>query len=178
MRRILKGIVCAAVSLGLPALAETAPPLPAPVPDCQTIPEAFSTQLFDELIGWIALHTSYDLLPAYQAPATVSFCEIHQAVEYEGADLIVEEGLLAAYDVTRRHIYLVEPWSPEDLYDRSVLLHEMVHDIQWSNREWNCAGEPELEAYMLQNKWLLEHGISHPFNWGLIFRMSECGPGN
>lgn len=174
MRRVLRGIACAAALLAFPAFAEDAPL----VPECQTIPEAFSTQLFDELIGWIALHTSYDLQLAYQAPATVSFCEIDESVDYEGSDLIVEHGLLAAYDLRRRHIYLVRPWSSVDLYDQSVLLHEMIHDIQWTNREWDCVGEPELEAYMLQNKWLMEHGIHHPFNWRLIFRISDCGSGD
>ncbi len=139
-----------------------------------TIPAQVSRQLFDELIGWIALNTSYDLLRAYRVPATMSFCEIDRVVPYQGTDLIVEKGLLAAYDVSRRHIFLVRPWSPLDRFDQSVLLHEMIHDVQLGNRDWNCVGEPELEAYLLQDRWLVERGIHHGFDWGMIHEWSDC----
>ena len=85
-----------------------------------------------------------------------------------------EEGLWATFDHTNRHIYLVRPWSLFNVFDQSTLLHEMIHDIQLSNREWDCLGAPELEAYLLQDKWLQEHGIYHQFNWPAIIRMSQC----
>lgn len=172
MQYIPKAVVCAFILLAFTAIASGNPREIG----CKPIPEALSKDLFDGLIGWIALNTSYDLLLAYRTPATVSFCDLDQSVVYEDSALIVEKGLLAAYDVTRRHIYLVRPWSPVSKFDQSVLLHEMIHDIQLSNRDWKCLGEPELEAYMLQDKWLVEHGIHHPFDWKMIFALSNCAP--
>jgi hypothetical protein len=70
----------------------------------------------------------------------------------------------------------VQPWSPDSLVDRSVLLHELVHDVQLRNRDWDCTGAPEWEAYRLQDLWLQEHGVILPFDWPAIRRLSECPP--
>ena len=41
----------------------------------------------------------------------------------------------------------------------SILLHELVHHMQWeSKKEFRCRGEKEEEAYDLQDKWLKEQG--------------------
>ncbi len=130
--------------------------------------------LYDQLVGWIALHTFYDVLELYKAPPSLSFCKVGDLVAYEGRDLLVEPALQAAYDVDRRHIYLVHPWSVFDLFDQSVLLHELIHDAQLSNRDWDCPGAPELEAYLLQDQWLVQHGIAYNFDWSAILRRSTC----
>ena len=133
--------------------------------------------MFKEMIAWIALNTSYDLLTVYNAPPTVSFCEVGEVIEYEQADLLVDAVLLAAYDREKRHIFLTHPWSPLNYFDQSVLLHELIHDVQLQNKDWDCVGAPELEAYQLQDKWLFEHGIIHQFNWPMILRLSICPDG-
>ena len=150
------------------ALAETATAL--------TVAEVISQRTFDELVGWIALNTSYDLSRTYNDPPTLSFCAIGDIVAYEEHDLLIERGLLAALDYPRRHVFLVEPWSGDSLFDLSLVLHELIHDAQLSNRTWACLREPELEAYMLQDKWLREHGIEYPFDWSAIMEMSRCRP--
>lgn len=170
MLRRRNPLVClafVAVALAAPAHAEE----PAcPDPTAVEIPRA----VFDQLVGWIALRTTYDVRQLYRDPPTISFCTVGEIVAYEGSDLTVEDGLRAAYDLSRRHVYLVQPWSVDDLFDRSVLLHELIHDVQLSNREWDCIGAPEWEAYQLQDLWLTEHGISHDFNWLGIYLMSRC----
>jgi hypothetical protein len=140
------------------------------------VPAVVSEVLFNELIGWIALNTSYDLRLAYRSPPTLSFCDVGDSVAYEDTELIIDRILRAAFDYPHRHIYLVQPWSPVNLYDQSVLLHELIHDIQLSNRDWDCPLAPELEAYFLQDKWLVERGIFYPFNWAAIRQLSDCGP--
>lgn len=133
-----------------------------------------SRQLLDELIGWIALHTSYDVSQLYRDPPAISFCSVGEQIVYEGRQLFVEPELNAAFDLPNRRLHIVLPWSPENLFDRSVLLHELIHDVQLSNRDWPCIGAPEFEAYDLQDRWLLEHGIDHPFNWLAILTLSTC----
>lgn len=131
-------------------------------------------QVFDDLIGWLAMNTSYDLILTYHSPPTVSFCDVGDFVDYEGKKLLVEKELRAAFDYPNRHILLVRPWSAENYFDQSVLLHELIHDVQLSNREWECLGAPELEAYLLQHTWLREHGINYSFNWPAILSLSVC----
>ena len=133
--------------------------------------------MFDALIAWIALNTSYDLRQAYADPPTLSFCRVGDIIVYEHEDLLVDPLLYAAYDRERRHIFLTHPWSMLDLFDQSVLLHEMIHDVQLGNRDWACVGAPELEAYFLQDRWLQEHGVVHPFDWEVIRWLSRCEEG-
>jgi hypothetical protein len=138
------------------------------------VPSVIGERLFNELIAWIALNTSYDLLAVYSDPPTISFCGVGEVIAYEDTDLLVDAVLLAAFDREKRHIFLTHPWSPVNFVDQSVLLHELIHDVQLQNKDWDCAGAPELEAYQLQDKWLFEHGVKHPFNWPMIRRLSSC----
>ena len=147
----------------------------ADIDSCRlSIPLVVPEILFDQLIGWIALHTSYDVLLAYQTPATLSFCDVGEAIAYDNSKLIVEKPLRAAFDRAQRHIYLVQPWSFVNIVDQSVLLHEMIHDIQYYNKDWECAGAAEPEAYRLQEKWLLEYRINPGFDWQVILERSKC----
>jgi len=132
--------------------------------------------LLDDLVGWIARNTDYDVSLTYRSPPTISLCEPGDTVTYEGADLIVDPALRAAYDLRARRIHLVAPWSPENPFDVSVLLHELIHDVQLANRGWDCIGAPELEAYWLQDKWLAERGIRPGFDWAAIRMLSRCPP--
>ncbi len=140
--------------------------------DCN--PSLPSAEIVTELVGWIALNTSYDVSQVYRTPPEIVFCSVGQTVPYEGDELIVESSLRAAYDLHRRLIYLVQPWSEDNPRDVSVLLHELLHDVQLSNREWPCVAAPELEAYWLQDKWLAGRGIASGFDWEAIWILSRC----
>ena len=129
-----------------------------------------------DLVGWIALHTMYDVTGLVQNLPDITFCELGDRIAYEEIDLAVEPGLRAVYDLPRRQIFLVLPWSHDNLVHRSVLLHEMVHVVQLDDRVWPCTGAPELEAYLLQAQYLEEHGIKADFDWGAIFLLSICPP--
>ena len=128
----------------------------------------------EELVGWIALHTMYDVGATWRDPPEIVFCAVGEIIAYEGRDLLVDPALRAAYDLPARRIHLVEPWSPDGLVDRSVLLHELIHDVQLLNRDWPCLAAPEWEAYRLQDLWLQEQGVILPFDWPAIRRLSTC----
>ena len=160
-------IACALLALAQ-AVSADAPCGPGPA--AQQVPEV----LLDELVGWIATHTMYDVGVTWRDPPEIAFCTVGEIIAYEGRDLVVDPALRAAYDLPARRIHLVEPWSPDSLADRSVLLHELIHDVQLLNRDWPCLAAPEWEAYRLQDLWLQEQGVILPFDWPAIRRLSEC----
>lgn len=135
------------------------------------LPPAALTQ---DLIRWIGAQTQYDITRTLAAPPDVSFCETGHDITYEGKTVIVDQGLRAAYDLSRRHIFLVQPWSASNPKDVSAYLHELIHDVQLLNRSWPCIGAPEWQAYKLQEAWLAERGIDPGFDWLQIYMHSRC----
>ncbi len=127
-----------------------------------------------DLVKWIGDHTDYDVSKTLMEPPSVSFCDEGTELYYEGEMIIVDPMLRAAYDMRDRHIYLVRPWKVSSVRDLSALLHELVHDVQYLNREWPCKGKSEWEAYKLQDAWLSEQGLESEFNWLQIFMLSRC----
>ena len=137
-------------------------------------PPAVAPALIRELTTWIAAKTDYDTALTMRDPPVVTFCDTGETIRYEGKDIIVDAQLRAAYDLRRRRIFLVLPWSASDARDVSTLLHELIHDVQFSNRRWLCNGETEWEAYKLQEAWLAENGLASGFDWPQIFLLSRC----
>jgi hypothetical protein len=142
-------------------------------PSDDGVPKVSQT-LYADLVGWIALHTVYDVSRTWYEPPEIVFCSAGDIIAYEGRDVLVDPALRAAYDLPARRIHIVLPWSPDGLIDRSILLHELIHDVQLQNRDWDCVGAPEWEAYRLQDQWLQEQCVILPFDWPAIRRLSEC----
>lgn len=66
-------------------------------------------------------------------------------------------------------------WDPESLRAQSYLVHEMVHHAQTlAGRTYPCHDAKEREAYMLQNKWLVEHGEDPIYSQEWIDEVSVC----
>lgn len=127
-----------------------------------------------ELLTWIGAHTDYDVSATLAEPPSIGFCRHGEVIDYEGESLIVDPDLGAAYDKERRHIYLARPWDAAKVKDLGTLLHELIHDVQYRNRDWPCWQKTEWEAYKLQESWLAERGESAEFNWALILMLSRC----
>ena len=130
--------------------------------------------LMHQLIGWIGQHTDYDVAAAQSDLPAVTFCKTGEVIDYEGRQMIVDRSLNAAYDEIDRRIWLVLPWSPDNARDVSVLLHELVHDVQFRARSWPCPQASEQEAYRLQHDWLAEQGVASGFNWFAIHMRARC----
>ena len=172
MRRLVSiSIMFLAVLTATPAFPDDTCLDPTELP---TIPDT----LLKDLTGWIALNTHYDVSLLYRQPPDISFCYVGDYISLEGQSLRVEPELRAAFDLPKRQIHLVLPWSPDNPRDRSVLLHELVHDVQLANTEWPCVGAPEIEAYLLQHAYLKSFGIASGFDWPSIFRLSICPEDN
>jgi hypothetical protein len=79
---------------------------------------------------------------------------------------------------------LPQQWAPNDLRQKSTLLHELVHHVQRSNNvELPCVAAYERQAYDLQVKWLREQGVDDPYdliktNELSIYMLSTCRDGS
>ena len=70
------------------------------------------------------------------------------------------EGL---YSLEDHSIYLPEGWRGDDLRDRSVLLHELIHHLQYLNKiKAVCRAQDDWQALELQLAWLREQGVEDP----------------
>ena len=92
--------------------------------------------------------------------------------------------LQALYSRTEGAIYLPRQWLPDDLRQKSALLHELVHHVQKSNNmDLPCVAAYERQAYDLQIKWLREQGVDDPYaligiNGLGIYIVSVCHDGS
>ena len=70
------------------------------------------------------------------------------------------DSILGVYDHKTKRIYLnIATFSWENEVQNSILVHELVHHMQFANNiPYKCLGELEELAYDVQNKWLLENG--------------------
>lgn len=66
-------------------------------------------------------------------------------------------------------------WDPSSVMSQSYLVHELVHHAQLlSGKAYPCHAAKEREAYVLQNKWLSEHGEGPVVSQDWIDKISAC----
>lgn len=161
-------LLLAALYAGLaaaPAARAQAPEADCPLP---------SDELTASLVRWIGARAGYEVAPVLADPPEIGFCEAGDPIPYGADTLFVEPHERGFYDRANRRITLVLPWSESAPRDVAVLLHELVHDIQFLNRSWDCPAATEWEAYSLQARWLGEQGIDTDFDWAQIALHSRC----
>jgi hypothetical protein len=84
--------------------------------------------------------------------------------------------LHAFYDTKHDIIYLPDTFNIHDVWQKGVLIHELLHYVQDQNQaKFECSAKMEAEAWPLQQKYLLEmHGVNWKYD-ELWFKMiSEC----
>mgnify|MGYP002862481764 CR=1 FL=1 len=70
--------------------------------------------------------------------------------------------ILALYDPEKKTIILQKGWTSDTIPGRSILVHELVHHMQYMSGQiskFKCQGKIEKEAYDVQNKWLEPYGL-------------------
>jgi Domain of unknown function (DUF6647) len=71
----------------------------------------------------------------------------------------------ALYSERDHSIYLANGWRADNLRRRSILLHELVHHLQYLNHaKVTCQSEYEVQALQLQVTWLGDQGVDDPFD--------------
>lgn len=131
--------------------------------------------LISKLLTWIDVHTDYDVSKSTLHHPQIKFFAQGDSIAYEGNTMTITKRLQGLYDKQQYKIILVKPWQASDHYDVSTLLHELVHVVQYQNKNWPCWQRTEWEAYQLQEQYLKEHEIDPQFNWLEIAMFSNCG---
>jgi hypothetical protein len=131
-------------------------------------------------IAWIVAQTG---LPAPDYPPIHLVTPMEMALRYGSPENSGLE-LQALYNRSNGSIYLPRHWTPNDLRQKSALLHELVHHVQRANNvELPCVAAYERQAYDLQIKWLREQGVDDPYdliktNELSIYMLSTCRDGS
>lgn len=129
-----------------------------------------SPALISELNTWLDTGTEF---PASESRPQIEFVDIERAEVLHGVTDRYGGRIRGLYDSESETIYLVEPWSPDNPRDISVLLHEMVHHRQ-TGKHWYCEQAQEWRAYQIQAQWLAEQQIADGFFWPAILLLSSC----
>jgi hypothetical protein len=127
------------------------------------------------LLIWIAAHS------AWEVP------EDRPQISYEPAEFIRQvTGTLdsntlpavAAYDHRTNIILLNEHFTPTDVRQEAILMHELVHWLQdeYPYRTYQCRNKWEEEAYELTNLYLEQRGEEPWTNRLTILFHSMCKP--
>gem|GEM_PF-3552427 len=136
---------------------------------CATQPEIRGAELdalAEELIQYAADHTDLEPLP----PPRIEFVEdVDRELQREyQADLEAsanKDAWQAGYELDKGRVLLADSWRPTT-FEKSFLLHELVHYLQHVQGRRLCRRELEIQAYNVQRMWLNDNGFGLPDDWG------------
>jgi hypothetical protein len=134
-------------------------------------------ELIISLLLFIGAETNYNTdLPH----PTILFLPQDQLESKYNADAGTDNtnDLWGFYDLKKNEINLRDTWNIHDPFDKSVLLHELIHYVQDLNEvKFDCVQQMEAEAWPLQKKYLLQyHGVDWEYDTLWFFFVSTCGP--
>ena len=122
------------------------------------------------LAALIAIAVSFTGLPTAEAPHLqfLTQRELHQMFYPETEWKEGYPSIIAAYK--EGHIFLRGDWEKTSRRDQSILLHEVVHHLQYvSGAKYTCPGLLEKVAYDAQIRFLSERGLD-------FFELFESDP--
>jgi hypothetical protein len=128
------------------------------------------------LLAWIGKNTDYDV--EYALPNIVMTEPYNMCSNYGISDKgQCEAAKLVGFYDKELTIYLKTGFERTSKTDTSRLVHELIHYVQWKNGvdKNTCLGKLEVEAYELQDQWLVELGLeprSDPFR--MIMLEASC----
>jgi hypothetical protein len=114
--------------------------------------------LLDAIELWLV--ANFGLAPTAEPPALVTVpAQRLVEIRYGPGSSVAPGEMMAAYDHGSRTIYLAEGWTGGSAAELSVLVHEMVHNLQASaDMRFACPAEQEVLAYRAQDAWLRMFG--------------------
>ena len=131
-------------------------------------------EILTALMIWISANTTYNT--DYPLPNVVFLPQEEMNKMYYKDNDHDPDSLHGMYDKENDVIILPDSWNRNDVWDKSVLVHEMIHYYQDQNGiKFNCTQEMEKDAWPIQKTWLKqEHG--HEWNYDQLWyiMISAC----
>lgn len=119
------------------------------------------SELVVALLTWIAGEVG---LVAPPPPSIELVPKERISVRAHGRGWRAGDDVMALYDGDAATVYLPDDFSGADLRSRSLLVHELVHHVQFFHRlSFECGATRERQAYELTAKWLRAQGVADPY---------------
>lgn len=138
-------------------------------------------QLIDNLLNWINSHSSYsytaDELPSVKWVSTKEMAEVAFGKQLPKALDLNTLQIFGLYNFNEKAIYLHESIDLDTEKGKAILLHELVHFLQYQHgqdKKANCKNELESLAYLLEAKYLKDHHQEYQFDMNHIRQISQC----
>jgi len=138
-------------------------------------------ELMSDLLSWINDNSSYNH-HLFELPkiVKVSNTEIAQIAFGKTLPAAIDPytlGIKGLYNFNNKTIYIVDTLDLSLESDRAILLHELVHFLQYQHNEdksVECKNELELLAYRLEAKYLNSHNHKADFGEKHIANVVKC----
>ncbi len=145
--------------------------------------DSYDTQeeLAAGLLGWINSHSSftYDInkLPAIKKVPAQKIAEIAFGGELPAAINPESLKIFGLYNFNEKAVYLLDSIDLETNEGKGILLHELVHYLQYQTGVSNnakCKNELESLAYVLEAKFHESNNHKHNITASHINKVSQC----
>lgn len=164
-------------------------PLSAPASaasKCADGDTAFLDPLVSGLMQWIAQNSRYQLVDHFVPRIDFVPAQEVDRLANPGRTVDYWQDVDACFMTEHVTIYLVEDFDLHDIFQRSTLVHELVHFMQLINGAFDTAECPaalERPAYFLQVDYLDQHGFAWPEGLREHLRLAgyvigRCPPGH
>lgn len=144
---------------------------------------SFNTEeeLISGLLGWINHHSSFDYdietLPDVKKVSARQIAEVAFGGKLPKAVNPKNLQIFGLYNFNEKAVYLLDTIDLDTDHGKGILLHELVHYLQYQTGEDNnvqCKNELESLAYALEAKFLESHDHKHSITKSHINKVSQC----
>lgn len=145
--------------------------------------ESYKTEkeLISGLLGWINDHSSfkYDIknIPEVKKVSSRQIAKVAFGGRLPKAVNPDNLQIFGLYNFNEKAVYLVDTIDLNTDEGRGILLHELVHYLQYQtgmNHNVRCKNELESLAYVLEAKFLESHNHNHNISSSHINKVSQC----
>tara|TARA_R110000782_G_scaffold39043_6_gene91067 strand:+ start:439 stop:1332 length:894 start_codon:yes stop_codon:yes gene_type:complete len=133
------------------------------------------------LLGWINSHSSFtydiDNIPNIKKVSSKEIAEVAFGGELPKAINPDTLQIFGLYNFNDGAVYLLDSIDLETDAGKGILLHELVHYLQYQtgiDKDAKCKNELESLAYVLEAKFLDSHDHEHNISASHINKVSQC----
>ncbi|MGK0299138.1 MAG: hypothetical protein ACI9XC_002766 [Gammaproteobacteria bacterium] len=138
-------------------------------------------ELAANLLGWINGHSSFnydiDSIPEIKKVSATEIAKVAFGGELPAAVNPENLQIFGLYNFNDGAVYLLDSIDLETDDGKGILLHELVHYLQYQtgvDQDAKCKNELESLAYVLEAKFLESHNHAHNISANHINKVSQC----